>query len=193
VFDETGRPGERVLDPEVAACAASILHGPLGPGGTAAGKGVAGHDAFGKTGTTDNEVTSAFIGATPDLAAFAWHGVPEADVPGAGFGAGVPNAMWREFMNRALQGKPDTPFPAPGPACDAPGKVIDPNAGRTDRDARPPAPPEPPPLEFIPLDPGQPPPPAPAPAPAPAPPPESPFDPGRGNGGGGNPGGGGGG
>ncbi len=29
VFDETGRPGTRVLDPDVAACEVSILHGPL--------------------------------------------------------------------------------------------------------------------------------------------------------------------
>ena len=40
VFDETGRPGTRVLDPDVAACEVSILHGPLGAGGTASGKGI---------------------------------------------------------------------------------------------------------------------------------------------------------
>jgi membrane peptidoglycan carboxypeptidase len=183
VFDETGRPGTRVLDPEVAACEASILHGPL-EYGTAAGKGLAGHDAFGKTGTTDRKVTSAFIGGTPDLVSFAWHGVPEEDVPGAGFGAQVPNAIWRGFMNPALAGKPNTQFPAPGPACDAPGKVIDEVAGRTDTDARPPPPPPPPP-DLVPVEP------APAPAPAPAPPPPAPNpDNGRGGdgGGGGGPG-----
>ncbi len=190
VFDETGRPGNRVLDPDVAACEASILHGPLGPGGTAAGKGLLGHDAFGKTGTTDLKVTSAFIGGTPDLVSFAWHGVPEADVPGAGFGADVPNSMWRGFMNAALQGKPDTPFPAPGPACDAPGKVIDPVLGRTDIDARPPPPPPPPPdLSPFPIEPSpQAPPPAPAPAPAPAPPAPQPNPGDGGGGGGGGPG-----
>ncbi|MDQ6853057.1 MAG: transglycosylase domain-containing protein, partial [Actinomycetota bacterium] len=160
VFDETGRPGERVLDPDVAACAASILHGPLGPGGTAAGKGIPGHDAFGKTGTTDREVTSAFLGGTPDLLAFAWHGLPEADQPGAGFGAGVPNAMWRGFMTAALQGKPDAPFPTPGPACDAPGKVIDPLAGRT-TDIPPPTLPPAPTPEPTPTPGPQAPPPAP--------------------------------
>src|SRR5215211_4101018 len=67
VFDETGRPGDRVLDPDVAACEASILHGPLGPGGTADGKGIPGRDAFGKTGTNDREISSAFLGGTPDL------------------------------------------------------------------------------------------------------------------------------
>jgi membrane peptidoglycan carboxypeptidase len=186
VFDETGRPGNRVLDPEVAACEASILHGPLGPGGTADGKGLFGHDAFGKTGTTDEKVTSAFIGGTPDLVSFTWHGVPEGDVPGAGFGADIPNTMWRGFMNPALEGKPNTQFPAPGPACDAPGKLIDPIAGRTDTDARPPAPP-PPQIELVPVPVEPPPAPAPAPPPEPAPPPPRP-NPGNGDGGGGGPG-----
>jgi membrane peptidoglycan carboxypeptidase len=203
LFDETGRPGDRVLDPDVAACAASILHGPLGNGGTAEGKGIPGHDAFGKTGTTDRKVTSAFIGATPDLASFVWHGVPEEDVPGAGFGGERPVGIWRDFMVRALQGKPDTPYPAPGPACEAPGKFIDPLAGRTDRDARPPAPPAPPPQEELPGQiiipvPGGGPAPAPGPgapppAPAPAPAPPRPTSPPPNQGGGGDGGGGGGG
>src|SRR5262249_55668238 len=52
IFDEAGRPGTRVLDPDVAHCEASILHDPIDdPSGTAAGKGIPGYDAFGKTGT----------------------------------------------------------------------------------------------------------------------------------------------
>ncbi|MDQ6853915.1 MAG: transglycosylase domain-containing protein, partial [Actinomycetota bacterium] len=133
IFDETGRPGNRVLDPDVAACEASVLHGPIdAPGGTAYGKGVPGHDVFGKTGTNDRKISSTFLGGTPDLVSFVWHGVPEQDVPGgAGFGAGVPNTIWRNFMTPALAGKTDTPFPTPGGGCDAPGKSIDPLLGRT--------------------------------------------------------------
>jgi penicillin-binding protein 1A len=167
IFDETGRPGNRVLDPDVAACEASILHGPIDtPGGTAYGKGLQGHDAFGKTGTNDQKISSAFLGGTPDLVSFVWHGLPERDFPGAGFGAGVPNTIWRNFMDPALQGKPDSPFPPPGPACDAPGKIIDPLLGRT-TDVPPPTLPKPP--DTTPAPGPQAPPPAPAPAPAPAP------------------------
>jgi membrane peptidoglycan carboxypeptidase len=185
VFDETGRPGERVLDPEVAACAASILHGPLGGGGTAEGKAPSGHDAFGKTGTTDERITATFLGATPTLAAFVWHGVPEENIPGAGFGGQRPASIWNDFMNRALQGTPNEDFPPPGGACDAPGKVIDPNpgAGRT-VDVPPPAPPRPPPGPEI-IIPG---PPQPAPAPVPPPPVPAPPPPNPGGGGGGGPG-----
>jgi penicillin-binding protein 1A len=165
VFDETGRPGTRVLDPDVANCAVSILHGPLGPGGTAGGKGIPGHDAWGKTGTNDRQISSAFIGGTTNLVSFVWHGVPEEDVPGAGFGADIPNTIWRNFMIPATRGTPDDAFPAPGPECDAPGKVIDPLLGRTIDIPKPPPPPpreEPAPAPAPDVT-------APAPAPAPAP------------------------
>ncbi|HEV8208279.1 MAG TPA: transglycosylase domain-containing protein [Acidimicrobiia bacterium] len=166
VFDETGRPGTRVLDPDVAACEVSILHGPIdSPRGTASGKGIPGHDAFGKTGTNDNKISSAFLGGTPDLVSFVWHGVPEQDVPGAGFGAQIPNTIWRNFMIPATQGGPDDAFPVPGPACDAPGKVIDPVLGRT---TDIPKPTTPPPTEATPSPPEPEPAPAPAPAPGPA-------------------------
>ena len=61
-------------------------------------------------------------------------------------------------MIPALRGTGDTPFPAPGPGCDAPGKFVDPLLGRT-TDVTPPAPPP------APDAPPGPPPPAPAPKP----------------------------
>ncbi|HYV60272.1 MAG TPA: transglycosylase domain-containing protein [Acidimicrobiia bacterium] len=190
VFDETGRPGTRALDPDVASCEVSILHGPIdSPGGTAEGKGIPGRDAWGKTGTNDRQISSAFIGGTPNLVSFVWHGNPDADEPGAGFGAGVPNTIWRNFMIPATQNLPDASFPSPGPACDAPGRFIDPVAGRTDKPATPPPPPStaPPDTILVPV-----PQPAPAPAPTPAPRPTAPpittppsSSPGGGGGGGG--------
>ena len=171
VFDETGRPGTRVLDPDVANCAVSILHGPI-ESGTAAGKGIPGHDAWGKTGTNDAEISSSFLGGTTDLVSFVWHGVPEEDVPGAGFGSGIPNTIWRNFMIPATLRTPDDPFPAPGPACDAPGKVIDQLQGRT-ADVPKPAPPprREEPAPEVPAPAPAPTPDAPAPAPAPTEPP----------------------
>src|SRR5438093_4950953 len=175
VFDETGRPGTRVLDPDVAHCEVSVLHGPIDdPAGTASGKGIPGKDAFGKTGTNDEQRSSAFLGGTADLVSFVWHGVPERqDIPGAGFGAGIPNTIWRNFMIPATQSAPDDPFPAPGPACDAPGKVIDPLAGRTNDIPKPPPPPKTTPTAPAP-EPAPAPSPEPPPAPAPTQPPASP-------------------
>jgi membrane peptidoglycan carboxypeptidase len=132
VFDDSNRSSNRVLDPQVAACTASILHGPIDdPNGTASGRGIPGHDTFGKTGTTDQKTSATFLGGTPDLVSYVWHGDPDADVPGAGFGGERPASIWNDFMNRALGTRPDNRFPAPGPACDAPGKFIDPILGQT--------------------------------------------------------------
>jgi len=132
VFDDSTRSGNRVLDPQAAACTASVLHGPIDdPNGTASGKAVHGHDAFGKTGTTDQKTSATFLGGTPDLVTYVWHGDPDADVPGAGFGGERPASIWNDFMKRALGAQPDDPFPPPGPACDAPGKLVDPVLGRT--------------------------------------------------------------
>jgi membrane peptidoglycan carboxypeptidase len=143
VFDDSNRSGKRVLDPQVAACTASILHGPIDdPSGTAGGKGIPGHDAFGKTGTTDQKSSATFLGGTPDLVSYVWHGDPDADVPGAGFGGERPASIWNDFMKRALGTQPDDPFPTPGPACDAPGKFIDPILGQT-KDVPRPTPPQP--------------------------------------------------
>src|SRR5437660_6217304 len=131
-YDEAGRPGTRVLDPDVARCEASILHGPIDdPSGTASGKVIPGHDAFGKTGTTDQKTSASFLGGSPDLVSYVWHGDPDADVPGAGFGGDRPARIWNDFMTRALKSQPDAPFPPAGPACDAPGKLINPSLGRT--------------------------------------------------------------
>jgi membrane peptidoglycan carboxypeptidase len=148
VFDDTAPAGERALEPDVAACAVDILHGPLAGGGTASGKAPRGHDAFGKTGTTDDETNAAFLGGTGQLTAFVWHGAPEGNVSGAGFGGQVPATIWNRFMNNALTGLPDEPFPPSGPQCNAPGKLVNPEGGRFDRPVPVPAPAPVPPQDI---------------------------------------------
>jgi penicillin-binding protein 1A len=130
IFDDSAPAGERVLDPGVAACAVNILHGPLSGGGTASGKAPRGHDAFGKTGTTDARTNAAFLGSVGQLTAFVWHGAPEGNVPGAGFGGQIPATIWNRFMNNALAGTPDERFPPPGGTCNAPGQAVNPEGGR---------------------------------------------------------------
>jgi membrane peptidoglycan carboxypeptidase len=176
LLDDSNPPGEKVLEPEVAACAVNVLHGPLGPGGTANGKAPRGHDAFGKTGTTDDKTNAAFLGSTGQLAAFVWHGEPNANVPGAGFGGQIPATIWNRFMNAALAGQPDVRFPAPDQRCNAPGRYVNPEGGRADLGGLvpPPAPSTPPPTVVV----------TPRPDPVPAPAPTSPTLPDGGGGGG---------
>jgi membrane peptidoglycan carboxypeptidase len=81
----------------------------------------------GKTGTTDNKADANFLGFTPQLAAFIWHGNAVAQVPGAGFGGQIPARIFKRFMDTALFGQPVVDFPAPGRTCDRPGVSISEN------------------------------------------------------------------
>jgi penicillin-binding protein 1A len=98
-------------------------------GGTGTGARLAGHTNFGKTGTTDNRGDANFVGGTPQLVAFVWHGHPLDRRPGAGFGGQIPARIFKRFMDAALAGQPDVGLPAPGPYCARPGAFVT-EAGR---------------------------------------------------------------
>jgi membrane peptidoglycan carboxypeptidase len=131
LIDDTAPPGIRVMEEPIANCVIDILHGPLSGGGTASGKTPVGQDAFGKTGTTDDQADAAFLGSTPQLSAFVWYGSTDARVGGAGFGGEVPATIWNKFMNAALAGVPGAEFPKNvAPSCNAPGQRVNPDGGR---------------------------------------------------------------
>jgi len=128
VFDAKSGTGERAIPADVAACETDILRGVITSGtGTAAQLGA--RPVAGKTGTTDEKTDANFLGFTPQLAAFIWHGNALARVPGAGFGGQIPARIFQAFMSRALAGTPPLPFPDAGPVCARSGKAIG-NAGR---------------------------------------------------------------
>ena len=52
ILDDSVRPGDPVLAADVAACTQNVLRGVI-TGGTGGAAAVAGHTAYGKTGTTD--------------------------------------------------------------------------------------------------------------------------------------------
>ena len=116
VFDANQLQGTRAISAEAAACEADIMQGVIS-GGTGTGAALSGRPAAGKTGTTDNRADANFLGFTPQLAAFVWHGNATARVPGAGFGGQIPARIFKAFMDSALEGQPALPLPAPGAAC----------------------------------------------------------------------------
>jgi penicillin-binding protein 1A len=124
IFDAATLPGERAMAADSAACQADIQRGVFSGGGTASGSGLAGRPAAGKTGTTDNRADANFLGFTPQLATFVWHGNAEARVPGAGFGGQIPARIWKRYMDAAHEGLPVAQFPAPGPVCARAGAAI---------------------------------------------------------------------
>jgi membrane peptidoglycan carboxypeptidase len=123
VFDATADPGKRVVSAETVSCWTDMMRGVI-TGGTGTAAALAGRPAAGKTGTTDSRADANFLGFTPQLATFVWHGNALARVPGAGFGGQIPARIFKAYMDAALDGQPALPLPAPGPACARPGAFI---------------------------------------------------------------------
>ncbi len=131
VFDSANVQGTRAISEDAAACEIDILRGVI-TGGTGTAAKLGSRPVFGKTGTTDEKADANFLGATPQLATFVWHGNATARVPGAGFGGQIPARIFAAFMNRALAGEPVMTFPAKGPFCDRPAGSIT-AEGRSDK------------------------------------------------------------
>ena len=121
-FDKPGAKNcQQVVDPEVAHGVANIMTSVLSPGGTgSASKLNGGRIAAGKTGTTDKNNETWFVGYTPQLAAAVdfYKGTGRADLDGVGglstfFGGEYPARIWTAFMTAAMQNLPVKDFPPP--------------------------------------------------------------------------------
>jgi penicillin-binding protein 1A len=128
IFDAAKDVGtRRAISADTAACETDMLRGVI-TGGTGTTARLAGNrPVAGKTGTTDEKTDANFLGFTPQLAAFIWHGNALARVPGAGFGGQIPARIFKKFMDAALFGLPVVDFPPAGPTCDRAGAAISEN------------------------------------------------------------------
>jgi penicillin-binding protein 1A len=113
---------ERIQREEIADTMNSILQGPLSRGGTAGGKDLGEQPAAGKTGTTDGNTNSWFVGYTPQLSTAVWMGHRDGNRSLGSFkgvrevtGGSFPAATWQAFMKRALDKKPIVKFNQPAP------------------------------------------------------------------------------
>jgi penicillin-binding protein 1A len=124
-------PPNRALDPDVAECEQLVLRGVITGGTGTDYTEVAGHEPFGKTGTTDGRGDAWFIGATPQLATAVWFGNRTTNTLAAGFGGPTSGPIWRQFMSDALDGQPDVPLPnrATNAVCNRPGAQVNPDGG----------------------------------------------------------------
>jgi membrane peptidoglycan carboxypeptidase len=103
---------------EVAKQVTDILQGGFTPGGTAAGRGI-NRPEFGKTGTTNSNAATWFVGATPQYATAVWVGDPRGGTRypltrvtaygsyvGTLFGATVAARVWQDAMGPIHEGLP---------------------------------------------------------------------------------------
>jgi membrane peptidoglycan carboxypeptidase len=125
---DTPRPHcTQVVAPGLADTVTNILEGVLTrPGATAAGVGDPGRPAAAKTGTADGNVTSAFAGYVPQMAAAVAVGDPRhlhslngltigGRTYGEVFGATIAGPIWHDTFVAALKGQPVIPFPPADP------------------------------------------------------------------------------
>ena len=142
------------VPPAVATTLNQILVGdtalPIGTGTRAA---IRGHQIAGKTGTSQNRFSVAFVGYTPQYAASVMLLNPKQNQDLGGYGGRLAAPIWRDAMEPILTAQAPVPFPP---------------AGMRLTDPRPPPPPKPPPR------PPQPPPPPGETPPPDAPPPDAP-------------------
>ncbi|MEO7234799.1 MAG: transglycosylase domain-containing protein [Lapillicoccus sp.] len=118
----------QVVDADVAHGVASIMSNVLNKAANGTGSQsalAAGRPAAGKTGTSDGNNETWFVGYTPQLTTAVWVGTPldnstqldNIDLPGGPyrvvFGASIAAPTWKAIMDRALAGQPDADFPAP--------------------------------------------------------------------------------
>lgn len=105
--DQTYYKAEVVLDPQtnylmVYLLAQVVQHG------TGWRARELGRPAAGKTGTTNDNVDSWFVGFTPELVTGVWVGLdqPNQNLGPIETGSMAANPIWNDYMRRALKGKP---------------------------------------------------------------------------------------
>ena len=103
----------QVLDPRTAYQIVSLLEGVVQRGTATVVKAV-GRPLAGKTGTSNDEKDTWFVGFSPDLAVGVFVGFDNPRDLGRGEAGGHTAApVFRDFMKAALDGQPSTPFRIP--------------------------------------------------------------------------------
>jgi membrane peptidoglycan carboxypeptidase len=106
----------QILTPDQAGKVRYAMQQVLEPGGTGAAANI-GRPAAGKTGTTQKNVASWFVGYTPKLTASVWMGFTKGSIPMTNVhgvevqGGRFPAEMWRKFMVEATKNTPPVDFP----------------------------------------------------------------------------------
>ncbi len=129
VEDRDGNPiyeadttGEQAISPEVAAATTDVLEGVVNNTADSSRTGATAalsvdQPVAGKTGTTDNRTDLWFCGYTPQLSTAVWVGYPSGSQTiyyNGGEAAYLPNPIFKQFMDAALEGQPREEFPTAG-------------------------------------------------------------------------------
>ncbi|QNG37680.1 penicillin-binding protein [Geodermatophilaceae bacterium NBWT11] len=101
------------LSAPVARTLAQVMRGDVQSSlGTARRADVPGHDIAGKTGTSQGNVSVAFVGSTPEYTSSVMVFDPERQTDVGGFGGGKSAQIWHDAMAPVLAEAPTATFPA---------------------------------------------------------------------------------
>jgi membrane peptidoglycan carboxypeptidase len=130
---------------------------PIGTGTRAA---IPGHDIAGKTGTSQDRFSVAFVGYTPQYAASVMVLNPKQNEDLGGYGGRLAAPIWRAALEPILSAQQAVPFPPPGIPLTNPNPPPPPRPSRPTPAPAPseePPPEPPPPPEQLPAEPVPPP------------------------------------
>src|SRR3954451_5005565 len=103
------------MPPAVATTITQILLGAVGvPIGRGPRAAIPGHDIAGKTGTSQNRFSIAFIGYTPHYTASVMVLNPKHNQDVGTYGGGYAAQIWHDAMAPIISAGPDDPFPPAG-------------------------------------------------------------------------------
>jgi penicillin-binding protein 1A len=100
---------ERIIADHVNKDLVAMLYGVV-TSGTGRGAAIPGHEAAGKTGTTQDYHDAWFVGFTADYVTGVWVGNDDSSPMKAVTGGSLPAAIWRDTMVAAEQGLKSTPL-----------------------------------------------------------------------------------
>jgi penicillin-binding protein 1A len=109
LYSRTPPPEERVIASHVDRDLTTMLAGVI-TGGTGRGAALAGHQAAGKTGTTQDYHDAWFVGFTTDYVAGVWVGNDDSSPMKTVTGGSLPAAIWKDVMTAAEKGKRSKPL-----------------------------------------------------------------------------------
>jgi membrane peptidoglycan carboxypeptidase len=134
--------------PDVATTLNQILVGDTAlPFGTGTRAAIPGHQIAGKTGTSQDRFSVAFVGYTPQYAASVMILNPKQNEDLGGYGGRLAAPIWRAALEPILAAQAPVPFPPPGMPLGPPTPPPPPPpAPRPAAEPPPPPVPEPPPL-----------------------------------------------
>lgn len=103
----------RVISPQNAYLITSTLHDVIQRGTAKLARSLQRKDLAGKTGTTQNQVDAWFAGYNSDIIAVAWMGYDQQQRSLHEWGNQAALPLWIQFMQSALEGKPEHPVEQP--------------------------------------------------------------------------------